>query len=210
MPDTSTLIPLAHAEPLASGGSRLIYQHPWQPELLIKVVKYGVAARGDGLRAPVCLKARFQVTRQLRELREHIRVLGNPDDPLAQHLPAMAGIVTTDLGFGLTVEAIRGADGRLAPTLSRLMGECRLQPHHRMLLETFFEHLLASPAIVGDLSRNNLVLGRDVRGNDYFALVDGLGDATLVPMYALVPGRNRLKKQRARRRILAALDSALG
>ncbi|QTF92752.1 YrbL family protein [Halomonas sp. BM-2019] len=199
MPEPSTRIRLAHIEPLTSGGSRLIYPDPERPGRLIKVVRQG----------SVRLKARFQVTRQLRELREYIRVFGKPDDKLICHLPAIAGLIATDLGFGLSVEAIRGADGRLAPTFSQLLRESRVKPHHQDLLATFFDRLLASSAIVGDLSRNNLVLGRDPNGNDFFALVDGLGDNTLIPMYALVPGRNRYRKREAAHRFMAALDAAL-
>lgn len=199
MLETSTRIRLAHLEPLASGGSRLIYPHPERPGRLIKVVK------NDSLR----LKTRFQVTRQLRELREYIRILGNEDDGLIHHLPGIAGLIATDLGFGLSVEAVQGADGQLAPTLSRLIGESRAKPYHRDLLVTFFDRLLASSAIVGDLSRNNLVLGCDPNGNDYFALVDGLGDNTLIPTHAMVPGRNHYKKRLAARRFLAGLDAAL-
>ncbi|MFB9145531.1 YrbL family protein [Halomonas alkalicola] len=199
MPEPSTLIRLADIEPLASGGSRLIYPHPERPGQLIKVVKHGSGR----------LKARFQVTRQLRELREYIRILENTDDKLIRHLPGITGLIATDLGAGLSVEAIQGADGRLAPTFSRLLGESHAKPHHRDLLATFFDRLLSSSAITGDLSRNNLVLGCDPNGNDYFALVDGLGDNTLVPMYAMVPGRNHNKKRRAASRFLADLDAAL-
>jgi hypothetical protein len=199
MPEPSTLIRLACIEPLASGGSRLIYPHPERPGNLIKVVKNGSGR----------LKARFQVTRQLRELREYIRILEKPDDKLIRHLPGIAGLIATDLGAGLSVEAVRGADGQLAPTFSQLLGESRAKPHHRDLLATFFDRLLSSSAIVGDLSRNNLVLGCDPNGNDSFALVDGLGDNTLVPMYAMVPGRNHYKKRLAAHRFLADLDAAL-
>lgn len=199
MPDPSPLIRLAHLEPLASGKSRLIYPHPDRPGSLIKVIKNNSGR----------LKTRLKVSRKLREFREYIRILGDPNDLLIHHLPNISGFIATDLGFGLCVEAVQGADGRLAPPLTRLFDESRLTPHHRTLLATFCERLLASPAIVGDLSRRNLVLGRNPGGNDYFALVDGLGDNTLVPMYAMVPGRNRHKKRQAARRLLAKLDAAL-
>ena len=199
MSASAPLIQLAHLDALTSGGSRLVYPHPERPGHLIKVIK-----RDAGR-----LKARFQVTRQLRELREYIRILGRPDDALLRHLPEIDGLVATDLGFGLSVAAVRGADGGLAPTLSRLLAEARLGPHHRDLLALFFDRLQASSAVTGDLSRNNLVLGRDSAGSDYFALVDGLGDNTLIPMYALVPGRNRYKKRLAARDFLADLDARL-
>lgn len=193
------LIQLAHLDPLTSGGTRLVYPHPERPDRLIKVVK-----RDAGR-----FVARFQVTRQLRELREYIRILGKPDDALIRHLPEISGLVATDLGFGLSVAAVRGADGGLAPTLSRLLAETRVTPHHRRLLVTFFERLQASSAIVGDLNPGNLVLGHDPQGYEYFALVDGLGDKTLVPTQAFVPGRSRYKKRLIAHRVLANIDAEL-
>ncbi|MBD3897061.1 hypothetical protein IEI94_14480 [Halomonas sp. ML-15] len=210
MRDASMLIRLAHTQPLASGGSRLIYPHPEQPGQLIKVIKGRESMQPKHRLTPTRLKARFQLTRQLRELREHIRILDTPSDLLSRHLPRIDGLVATDLGVGLVVEAIRDVNGRLAPTLSQLLGKSLIEPRHRDLLAIFFERLIASTAIVGDLSYNNLVLGQDVQGNDYFALVDGLGDNTLVPMYALVPGRNVYKKRQAEHRFLSAFDAALG
>lgn len=187
---------LADLQPLAQGSSRWVYQHPENPDLLIKVLKHRLPDQQVyGLKKRLkALKGKHKLTRHLREVEQFLAVKSRPTDRFIHHLPEMPGFVNTDIGIGFLVEAVRGADGQLAPTLRQLIDNQELSVQRITLLEIFFERLLASDVVAGDVHAKNLVLGTNKKGEEYFALVDGLGDSTIIPTRALSWWINRFKK----------------
>jgi len=128
----------------------------------------------------------------------------NPDCPERwQQVQNIIGFADTDMGLGLVVEAVRGADGELAPTLEHLKKNNQLNDAVLSALEEFFEWLLASPVIINDLHLNNLVYDQHGR----VVMIDGLGDRHLIPIKAYSQRFNRAYKhkkiERLRRRLVA-------
>lgn len=196
-----SVMPLSAHPPLACGSSRWVYQHPRDPHLLIKVLRHPLPAGAvSGLRNRfMALRSRFKITRHMREIEQYIVVHSSHDDGFRHHLPLMTGLVHTDVGIGISVQAIRDADGHLAPTLLQLLDNRQMTPQRIELLERFFERLLSSRVVVGDLHAGNIVLGSD--SGEYFALIDGLGDSTIIATRALSPWINQAKKRQTVKKI---------
>lgn len=200
------MLTLSHLNPIAVGHQRAVYQHPLDPDLVVKTMRpESVARRWD---APGRWYKRLPRTRHyvgyLREIKEYIaaHTCPDPDPPLAR----IAGLAETDVGLGLVCEKVRGADGGLAPTLHR----CWLEnggepPWARAALEDFLEGLLRHNVIVGDLNAANLVFGSDSRGGPRLLMVDGFGEKGAIPLSSMSRAFNRHFVLRRYRRMLRDL-----
>jgi len=204
---------LSHYQPVANGSSRWVYLHPHQAGFLIKVLKNKLPAQQVyGLKNRLkALKGRHKLTRHMREIEQYITVKSCRDDKFIHHLPMMTALYDTDMGFGIVVEAITDADGQLAPTLTDIIKAGQMTMQRITLLELFFERLLKSDVVAGDVHGKNIVLETQPEGTERFVLVDGLGDSTIVPTRALSWWINRYKKiegiKKQRKRYTARLSS---
>ena len=203
---------LKHLQPLAKGNARLVYEHPQSPRLLIKVMRPDLVERRQ-----VSPKLWFQGLRRydpyvvfLREIREYVAAyaaLGQAA-PFAQ---VVHGLVETELGLGLVLEAVRNSDGGLAPTIAKLVQQGQFDAEATTALDQFLSELLESDLVIADLHERNLVyaLGRD--GSRRFVLIDGLGDSNLLPLKSWSRWFNRRSKgkriARLRKRIHVRLES---
>jgi len=180
---SASILPLTHAAPLAVGHLRQVFQHPHEPDCVIKVM------RADAVQSRWGAKARWykrlprarHYTGFVRELKEYIATQARFPErrvPIAR----MVGVVETDLGLGLISEKVRGADGALAPTLAALYAR---ESGFSALIETelarFLDDLLACNVIVGDMHAWNIVYGSDSRGGPRFVLIDGFGEKHVFP-----------------------------
>ncbi|HEY0230101.1 MAG TPA: YrbL family protein [Dokdonella sp.] len=181
LPDS--ILPLAHAAPLAVGHLRQVFQHPRETDCVIKVM------RADAVQSRWGAKARWykrlprarHYTGFVRELKEYIATqarFAGRNAPIAR----MVGVVETDLGLGLISEKVRDANGALAPTLAALYAR---ENGFSALIETglarFLEDLLACNVIVGDMHAWNIVYGSDSREGPRFVLIDGFGEKHFIP-----------------------------
>jgi hypothetical protein len=127
----------------------------------------------------------------VRELKEYIATCARHPD---RHAPIsrMVGLVQTDLGLGLVVEKVRGADGGMAPTLAtRYAAEGGFSASIERDLAEFRASLLACNVIVGDLHAWNIVYGTDSRGGPRFVMVDGFGEKLAIPLTSMSRRYNR-------------------
>lgn len=206
-------LPLSQHEPVANGSSRWVYLHPHQPGFLIKVLKKRMPAQQVyGFKNRIkALKGRHKLTRHMREIEQYITVKSCRNDKFIEHLPMMTELQDTDMGFGVVVEAITDAQGQLAPTLTDLVHNKLMTIQRITLLEMFFERLLRSDVVAGDVHGRNIVLETKTDGTERFVLVDGLGDSTIIPTRALSWWINRYKKiegiKKQRKRYTAQLTS---
>src|SRR5438093_1306416 len=145
------MIELSSCTPLAVGQLRKIYQHPADPDLLIKVVRpEAIAARWGGAkrwykRVPRAL----HYTGYVRELKEYIAIQARTPEsnpPIAR----MVGIVPTDMGLGLVSEKVRDDAGAPGPTLAAMYEQHRgYTPLMEQALTVFMRELQACNVIVG-------------------------------------------------------------
>lgn len=191
----TTPLRLTDREPLARGRSRLVYGHPANPALIVKVIRPDVidARFGSGA-AWYKRRRRFgRFISYIREVQEYVAVWSAHDES-PPFLQKVYGLVETDLGLGLVTSAARSEDGGLAPSLSELMRDGGFDRDAAGRLEEFFDRLLDCAVIVSDLNPGNLVYAHTPEHGRHFVLIDGLGNNNIWPLKILSRWVNRRSK----------------
>lgn len=208
-PRSEGMLRLGGSQPLFRGHQRLVFQHPEQPDLLIKVLRAEYVR--DKFGPGSALHNRHRRCREyqpfLLEFREYLVACARAPQCLP-YLQEIVGLVWTDLGLGLTVRKVTGRDGASAPTLDRFLRQHgKLDPRRKQLLDECLRNLEESDVVVDDLNDCNLVLGADGSGAERFVLIDGIGSSTLVPIKALSALANRWSKRRRIARLRARVEA---
>lgn len=201
------LMELSGLVPLASGRKRLVFTHPEDPSLVIKVMRPefrrqnpGPASRWSTLGLRYYFSVNF-----LRELREFV-ALRFEDNVAPRFLHQVVGFAETDLGLGLVSVALRGRDGNYAPTLKTLIEQAMIDARVVSDLERFCHEIAGSRVVVGDLHIGNIVYADDPEEGSRFVLVDGIGDKTFVPLLRMSALLNRRSKARKIARLWQVLE----
>lgn len=200
------LLHLKHLVPVAIGRQRYVYVHPDDPGLIVKVVTEGyVARRSDKGGRPYKRWHKNYIRSRhhqvfLREIKEHL-ALRAAESALPRYVQEIVGFVETDVGMGVVSRAVRDRSGNLAPTLRTLLEEGRFDETARRHLDEFFEWLLKSVVVIGDLNAGNLVYGYDRAHGDHFVVIDGIGDKNIIPLSSMSTRLNRMSKERRIKRI---------
>jgi hypothetical protein len=192
-----SVLPLKSGIPLAKGATRLIFQHPESPDLLVKVMRPDVVERRQSSRKRWLrwLRRYDPYLVFLREIHEFVAAhaaLGCAA-PFAQ---VVHGFLETDLGLGLVVGAVRGPDGALAPTVSQLIARGDFDATASRALDETLDAVLQSNIVLADLHEHNLVYQQGDGGAPRFVIIDGLGTSTLLPVKDWSPWINRSSKLR--------------
>jgi PhoP regulatory network protein YrbL. len=194
---------------LASGGRRDVYRHPDDDRLLVKVFRprHLETVRRERLRWYRPFRRLRQWTATIRELTEVLKLdAGGVSHP--RQIQRFVGLVETDRGLGELVVRKGHGDAFLAPTLHDLVQEGRVDDTVRAAFEDFATWLLESPLVVSDFNPKNFVYARDGDEAPYFAIVDGLGETTYLPVKSLFPALNRRKKREKLDALRRRLDGA--
>jgi hypothetical protein len=201
------IVPLASETPLAIGSKRLVFQHPLDRSLLIKVMRpeFSDKRLATGLnRLWVARRYHYSAT-FVREVREMIEVRFE----LLEHptvVQRIVGFAETDLGLGMVSLAARGPDGNLAPTLNQMIKANAVDADARQALQRFCDDVLECPIVVGDLHTGNIVYAYNEQRGHHFVMIDGIGDKTLIPLLRLFPRLRARSKRRKIRWLWAKVD----
>jgi hypothetical protein len=201
------VVELATETPLAIGSKRLVFEHPLDRGLVIKVMRpeFSDKTLAKGLnRLWVARRYHYSAT-FVREVREMIEVrfelLSHPNV-----IQRIVGFAETDLGLGMVSIAARGLDGKLAPTLNQMIARKAVDADARQALQRFCDDVLACPIVVGDLHAGNIVYAYNEERGHHFVMIDGIGDKTLVPLLRLFPRLRARSKRRKIRWLWAKVD----
>jgi len=182
---------------VAKGRMRLVFRHPLDSSLLVKVIRPDVIDQRWGSGMPWYKKRRRygQYISFIRETEEYIAGYAQhgASVPFAQKI---TGYVETDMGLGMVMEAAFDADGRLAPTLTQLALDKILDDGMRAELKRFTEALIESDIIVADLNPANIVRAFTPEHGHHFVLIDGLGISTILPFKRMSRAINRASKRK--------------
>ena len=138
------MLPLASTEPFAKGSNRHVYVHPHNPDLCVKI-----PARGKDRR---CRKA------QRRELRDWAWLQRWGRNEWFERIPAIEGVVDTDMGSGIVSTLYRDEDGRIARNLSQLVCERKeLTPSLMQAVEELMAWLRQHRLPTWDMGPHNTV-----------------------------------------------------
>lgn len=201
---------LKDATPIAKGGVRLVYPFPGNPDLLVKVMRPEVVSGRYGERGTWFRRNRRYGPYILfmREIREYVAACtghgGN-----ASFVHKITGLVDTDLGLGLVMEAARDAEGNLAPTAAKLIFEGRYDENAAAALEEFLTDILESNVVFADLHERNIVYARGRDGRDRFVMIDGLGSSTFLPFKSWSRTINRRAKRKRIERLRKRIEGRL-
>jgi hypothetical protein len=188
----SEILQLKDKTPLAKGGKRLVFRHPDDPGLIVKVLQGSYIKRliPDPNNWRQKRKRYKEYITYLQEAREHIAACAAFGHP-PKHMQNLVGFVDTDYGPGLVYEAVFAPGGTFAPTLKDLIGRGEVTPEIKQAYEEFRAWLIAAPIAITPLHNDNMVCVRDAAGKPYFVLIDGIGHRGTVPIKNIFPWLNR-------------------
>jgi hypothetical protein len=210
------LLRLTGVEPLALGHLRAIYPHPGDPDLLIKLMRADAVAKrwGPGASWVKRVPRALHYTGFLREISEALMLAArHPEANVPVARPQ--GLVDTDLGLAIVVEAVRGEDGALGPTLDGLVRRDGAAAALRGQVDALFADLARCGVIVGDVHPGNIVFGQTARDRRLgqaprLTLVDGYGEKFFVPLPSMSRFVNDWQRQRVYRRLLRKISRLTG
>lgn len=201
------VLSLKDRQPIAKGGLRLVYEHPDDPSLLVKVMRPEAVADRYGKGQP-WYKRRRRFRQYILFAREALEFLAT----WASHgrtlsiAQRVAGFIETDMGLGLVTDAVRGPDGALAPTLASLIDRKLFDSEAQDALEEFLTELLNCDLVIADLHERNLVYAAGEDGKRRFVMIDGIGASTILPLKAFIPSLNRRNKKAKIRRLRERME----
>jgi hypothetical protein len=196
-PASPSVLQLKDIPAITQGRMRMVYRHPEDPRLLVKVIRPDIIDQRWGSGAPWYKSRRRyrQYISYIRETEEYIAAYASHGGslPFAQKI---VGFAETDLGLGLVMEAALDRDGNLAPALPSLFQKQAFDRKVSEDLEEFLNQVVESDLIVADLNSGNIVYAYDAaREKNHFVLVDGLGVSTVLPFKLLSRALNRRSKR---------------
>jgi hypothetical protein len=202
-----TILKLKNRTPLTQGASRLVFEHPDDPDLLVKVIRPEVVDDRFGKNTKWYKRRRRfgKYSSYIREIQEYLAVREKcgEDDPFLQRI---VGFARTDMGLGLALEAVKWVDGSLAPSLRNLIHTGRFDSEAHAALETFLDGLLRSPVIISDINMGNIVCSFTEERGYHFVLIDGIGNNGLIPFKAISKTINRRSKLGRFKRLRARIE----
>jgi hypothetical protein len=209
---------------IAKGSHNLVYRHPSNTDLLVKVLGIvkvlGLTNAGGVVKG---LDHRFQNSKwlgnmklvrsmnrfrlrkaHLREFMELLRIRFH-DEFLIQppsFLQEIHGFVDTNYGFAMIVKAEKDREGNYAPTLTTLIKQNKMDDQVKKKLDECYHQLMTYDFIFSDLHPDNLVYAYNEKLKaDHFVLIDGIGDKTIVPILRWSRYLRDIKKARSIRKL---------
>jgi hypothetical protein len=192
-------INLKDATPVSSGTLQHVYQHPSEPDYLIKILRL------DRMRERWARKSRgLPIVRRyglynawVRELKTYIELRSrSPDGEGPEFLQRHFGLTDTDLGIGLLVGKVKDRAGGLAPTLANVVRQDGFTEQLRTQFAELQAKIEALNLVTSDINANNILVGWDERHGEHLVIIEGLGDNTLIPVKTMFRFLNRASIRR--------------
>lgn len=195
----SGILELKDTPPLFDNGRhRVIFRHPQNPDLIVKIVRHRWAERYERYNA---LKKRFKQLREnvynIYEFLETMRL--NFDTNLkTPHVLTTLGIVRTDLGWGMVCEIEKDKDGSPARTIKDIGDDIK---HYVAELKVLSDWAESSPVVLTSFHADNLVLSW--RDDHYeFVMIDGLGERNILHLRTYIRSLNRKENMKRLHKML--------
>lgn len=169
-----------------SGSHRLVFQHPYWENRLIKVLRPHLRQNN----ARIAKKKLFRIHPReghyihfAMDLVEYlaVRAMAGEDAGLLP-MSLIYGLEETTSGLGITVEKIADPDGALSPSLRNIVEQGTFDSDKRRLLDEFLDEMAERHVVVYELTVDNILYHTDKRGRSRMVCVDGFGCRTLLPL----------------------------
>lgn len=164
------IINVSGLQPFGTGAHRKCFPHPDNPDQCIKVI-YNESA-----------SARKEIVRELK----YYDVLSSSLKDW-RGVPRYYGKVQTDMGTGYVYDLIRNYDGSAAPTLQKLMRDCKTEEEAQVILgifKKFRQYLYDNEIQTLPLQSYNVLCQKTGPGADDYMPVacDNLGERAGIPL----------------------------
>ncbi|GAB5415500.1 MAG: hypothetical protein Cons2KO_31030 [Congregibacter sp.] len=126
------------------------------------------------------LPARF-LDDQRKEIKAYRELLTRASETLWRHVPRYHGTEETDMGVGIVTQLMRDADGTWPKNLQQLLPN-GLTPELEEGLQDFTSAVRELRILSRDLLPHNIIAVREKNGSYRVMLVDGIGNAELLPV----------------------------
>lgn len=203
-------IPLRDIQPLFLGRKRAVYQHPYEPGSLIKIIRpdtieqrWGAGARWYKFKRRSGIYVNFH-----REAGEYICLRANDRFPSPAIQP-IRGLVETDFGLGLVVEKLVDRHGHPAPTLKSLLLKDGLTKELSSQLDVLVTELLRSGVILSKLNTRNIVQAWDELQGTRLVIVDGMGSKTVIPLCTISKMANAYNSRRKAKELRNEIEALI-
>ncbi len=192
---SARLFHLKDTPPIATGHMRLVFRHPDDASLLIKVIRPDVidARWGSGASWYKRRRRYGRYSSFIRELQEFVAAWSAHGESL-HFVQRIVGFAETDLGLGLVLHAVRGRDGNYARPLVDMIVAGEYTPEVAAALEWAIQQLLDCEVVISDPHAGNFVYAFTPEHGDHFVLIDGLGNNNVLPFKFLSRWVNRRSK----------------
>lgn len=143
---------------IGKGNERLCFEHPDDPDKLIKIVYNGAVSRNQN-----DIEERY--FRYLKRKKTDLR-----------HLSDFYGKVSTDIGDGLVFEKITNPDGTLALTLEDAISKHLLSiVEIKRLIGELYRYMFHNNIVFADISTVNILCRETDNGGLSLVVIDGIG-----------------------------------
>lgn len=194
------MIKLKHSRPIFVGGTRYCFQHPEHRDRCIKVLRpdrTGAARRLLRRDFKRFLPARF-LDDQRKEIDAYQALLPKASERLWRYVPRYHGTVDTDMGIGIVTQLLRNDDGTWPRNLETLLPQ-GMSPELASAIEEFLLAVTELRILTRDLLPHNMIGVHESTGYRVM-VVDGIGNAELIPMSSWLDSFARRKTLRKIRR----------
>ncbi|SLN43170.1 YrbL family protein [Pseudooctadecabacter jejudonensis] len=185
-PFNDTPLTLPEDGMLAEGYGRQIYNHPFDPSVVIKIAKLRPAS-DRALRLHSALgfgpRAFGPLWNSQVEARELLRAAGRVGR-VARCCAQFRGLVSTNKGVGAMFDAVRAADGSLAPTALTHAQTHGHDPAMEAAIDAFWAEVKDNWIVLSDRALRNQVVVTTQNGYRLVA-VDGIGERTFIPIKSM-------------------------
>ena len=218
-----TPLSLKDIQPLGSGEDRIVYPHPHNDDLCIKIARRPASnLQVKGFRDTLlyllrgCRKDELDFNYVDLQYTQYLTARGG--DELFRHIPRCYGTIETDMGTGVVWQRIRDFDGKECTNLLHLKNrDIPLTDREKQqlwsALQEFFSWQLNHGIMLREMAYTNSMVCRTDSSSIRIYHIDAIGCADLFPLarHALWFARLRVlsKVNRFRKRMRAWLQPGL-
>jgi hypothetical protein len=192
---------------LAKGAQRIVYVHPDDAGKVLKLIREDQTPEKRRARRWIkTFRSLKTYDQNMQDYLQHQRL--KKKKHTAKCVYEIFGYIETTLGPALETEHIRDADGNSSETLKEYVrhnGVERLSP----LIEELFVSLRANHVVIRELHLKNILVRKDKDGTLDLVVIDGLGDANLIPCATYSRFFNQRKLVRKKAKLHRKLDDFL-
>ncbi len=192
----STPLQLSSLDPFGVGGRRLCFEHPFDENLCVKVLRVDkdrtVRLKQSG-RWKTKLGRVYDNNED--ERRELDKLFKRHGAKAAEHFPKHYGYCETDLGLGLVLDLCRDYDGEVSMSVREWITRGFGLENLRHAFAIFSDFMIDQAILTKDVLDHNVVVHRESEDHIRLVLIDGIGHSAMIPLAVWIPfvARRKMK-----------------